>query len=547
MDDFDPLKYGKPVQEGSFDPLKYGKPIPQQVKQEPALEPVGMHPVEWAAESVRDLYSGAKNWLTEPQEPKDVSTEEAIGSIGGGAIGGAAFNMLAPTALKTAGKFILGMPGKVVSGMGEAWGKVPITERAVRGAGGGAGMGAAQVVSESQGAPKSVQLAAELAGSGIGEAGASFLTKEIGQMLKVAGMAAYGSPHGAAYAVKGMLDPNKKMNEQMAKNLQKDLFGNKIDGYVEGLTQSDFMSALQESIRLKDKSVPRGIPASAYYRDNLFSTITDATEKGNLFSNSTAFEEFLKSLNVKRELGQVSRTDANNLIRSLKADSSHNPDVLKGYAENLDNQIREWAASSEKGAVTGAKAIVTKTDLSVRADLQKAVNEYLASMNKPPLETLYRQTYRAEKLAQSKDTIPYLISKYGSESSLERVAGDLVKDTETKPFLIDSIKKHLANTEPKDVANEFGRLDKLLIKTEMFDLKNAADRATLQSLKNESELITKTATKGEQISRANRFKRVLLRTLGQKGSVESGKEIARMTQSEQPENDLTIPYTGQQP
>ena len=535
----------KPIKGKEFDPTKYGRSVvdakktkekattpEKDIRKEKPLEQV-MTPAEWGLEAVQNIGNYVKG-LFEPQERKDVTKGDIAGAVGGGAAGGAAFGAVGPQVMKTAGKFIPGPIGKAVSGIGEAWSKVPPSERIVRGAGGGAGMGAVDVGAEALGAPKAAKFGAELAGSGIGEAGASFLTKEVGQMLKVAGMAAYGSPHGAAYAIKGMLDPNKKVNESMAKNLQKQLFGQKIPGYTEGLTKSDFQASLQEAVRAKDPSIPRGIPASTHYRNDYFDTITQATKQGKSFSNSPEFKVFLQEMGVREKLGQVTRKDVDKLGKALMADRDKDKRVIDGYAENLDNQIRDWAASSEKGGATGYKAVVTNTDKAVRADLQKAVNGYLQSLGKPSLETIYRQTYKAEELAESKDKIPYLISKYGDEKGkLEELASSIVSDPEIKPFLVGSIKERLGKVESKDAANEFERLDKLIVKSGLFDVNNLFDRETMRNLREGADLVTKTTNKGEQLARSDRFKRVLMRIIAQKGSVEAGKVAGQQPQQGQ--------------
>jgi len=225
-----------------------------------SISAVPVHPVEAVAEAASGW--SPSTWF-QSKDPKEMSLEEAAGKVSGGAAAGAAAGAVMPGLLKGAGKLVPGAIGKLLTGLGEGMGALPLKERVVKGAGGGAAMGATEALGEALGAPPALTAAGSLVAGGTGEAAASFLTKETGALLKFVGNLGYGHTPGMARALGGMLSPNKQLNEATALKLQKKLFGDKTGGYVNGLIGSEHRVAAQEALRKADPSLLAGPKAPA--------------------------------------------------------------------------------------------------------------------------------------------------------------------------------------------------------------------------------------------------------------------------------------------
>ena len=162
-----------------------------------ATSALPMHPAEMVSDGLSSL--NPANWF-KAQDPKEVSLKEAISGVTGGSAAGAAGAAILPGALKAGGKLVPGVIGKGLDLLGNAMSAIPLKERIVKGAGGGAVMGGVEKLGEALGAPPAVTAAASLVGGGIGESATSFLTKETGQLLRFVGNASYGNVAGASRA-----------------------------------------------------------------------------------------------------------------------------------------------------------------------------------------------------------------------------------------------------------------------------------------------------------------------------------------------------------
>jgi len=625
----------------------------EQAKQpRDAIGSVPVHPFEAAA----DAASGwsPSTWF-QSKDPKETSLEEAAGKIGGGAAAGAAGGAVLPGALKAAGKLVPGAAGKLLKGLGEGMGALPLKERMTKGAGGGAAMGAIEGLGEALGAPPALTAGASLLGSGIGESAASFLTKETGQMLKFVGNMSYGNVAGASRAFSGMLSPNRQLNEATARKLQKQLFGERTEGYVNGLVGSENRMAAQEAMRKADPSLlagpraaaagprapwetstgemgsmgrqsmgrdlaaatgqrtpPGGFaapaepallagqgtaagaagnplaqaiplggagaaaagtgapakqasagfaagkagakakltaqqqaaeaaeteaarlalrPASEIYRDRMFQGVTAGVKSGKSFSTTPEFGAFQKELEHQVTMGNLPKAKAAELLRQLRLDrakGSGNSRVLEGYAELVDNQIRKFGKPAEGAVATGADAIDKQVAAGIRESLQKSYNTYTQRLGLGNAEKQYRAAYSAEMLAEAKDKLPHFLYKgFGQEREFAKLARNLARDPQGKPFIQKVLAKHLANQEPKAVATEFERLQSTLVNAGLLL------PAELKPLRTGAELVRKTADKGLQQKRADTLKHLLLMAMTRQAGIAGGGAAARPAEVEE--------------
>lgn len=478
------------------------------------VTPVDVDVGGMAARGLSDMFK--------PQDPQEVSGREFAGGVGGGAVGGAVTGVVAPKVLETVGKVIPGWPGKVLQGAGKALGMLPAKERAIRGAGGGAAAGVAEAGGKALGAPPALTLAAELAAGGLGESAASFLTKETGQLLQFVGNASYGNVAGASRAVRGMLNPNKELNAATAGKLQKELFGEKTEGYINGLIGSDNRLAAQKMLRQGDPSLAQAsplTPASQIYREKMYDGVTQAVQSGKTFSNTPEATLFRSELKTLEQLGKLTPGQAAELRAVVAADKSKNPAVLKRYAENIDDNIRQWGKQLEKGGQTGAAAVDARTATEVREALRKAYNQYTERLGLGDVERRYRGAYAVEKIAEAKDKLPHFLQGFGKPEEFAKLARNLARDPAGKPFIQQTLARHMAQQEPKQIVQEFERLEKGLVNAELVnpvDLKEI--RAGVASVK-------RTADKGVQMRVATQLKQMVMMAMARKAGAAAGRGV----------------------
>ncbi len=487
---------------------KEAQPEPQNVE---SLDVSG-------AETVARGVSG----IFQPQEKKDVSAEELAGAVGGGAASGAASGALLPHLLEGAGKVVPGAAGKAIGALGTAMSRVPVKERMLAGAGGGALMGGVEKGAEAMGAPPALALGAGLVAGGVGETAASFLAKESKQLLGVFGNAATGNLAGSARALKGMLEPNKPLNLETAARVQKQLFGEKTAGDLTAVG-SEYKLATAKGLRSSDPSLPplgvNPAPASEIYRDKMFQGVTAGVKQGKGFSATPEYRKFEQGLSTLVTLKEISPEEAKSLVQALRADRSNNPKVLERYAETVDNRIRQWGKPAEGAQATGAAAIDAKISAEVRGELQKAYNQYTQKLGLGPIETQYRRAYSAEMTAEAMDKLqkglqPGLIK--GKE--LASMMRSISNDPQALPIVQQAVTKHLANTEPTKIVQEFDRLQKMLVAGKMLE---ASD---LKVLREAANVVDSIADKGLQQRYAVRLKQmVLMRVAGQVGVAAGGR------------------------
>lgn len=261
----------------------------EEAKPKPeGLEPVPIHPVEGLASLAKDA-AASGNWFS-MNTPKPTSIGEAAGETAGGAVGGAIGGAVLPGLLKAAGGIIPGAIGTGTKALGEVLSRVPLKERVIRGAGGGTAAGLTGAAGEAFGLPKAVTTGSEFLAGGLGESAASFLTKESGQIARFIGNLSYGNVAGASRALQGMWSPNKALNEATAAKLQRKLFGEKTEGYINNLVGTDNRIAVQEALRKADPTLVPQAERQAAAAGNKASWETSTGEMGDMgpLSASTA-------------------------------------------------------------------------------------------------------------------------------------------------------------------------------------------------------------------------------------------------------------------
>jgi hypothetical protein len=527
---------------------------------EPGAEPSDVSGLEMIARSISDHFK--------PKPPEEVSAEEAMGKVGGGALSGGIVSGIAPRALQAAGKVLPGKYGEAAMALGKGMEMVPAKQRIAGGAAAGAMTGGVEAVAKREGWPDAVELGASLVGAQAGEAVSNLAFRETKNILSMGANIARGNLPGVMLAAKNAVTRDKEADVRIASKLQEDMFGKRLptpEAYVNQLETSENRRKLADLTRKADPSLPPiGVEdpaiaaarqagkivnapdmASTIYRERMFQGVTDAVQKGKTFSTTPAFQRFEADLKAKVALGEVSPGEASSLLKGLKADQAKgkpatalvsasgkplsaptsDPKVLAGYAESVDQKIRDWGKQLETGPSSGAKAGQDVITSDVRAKLRGAYNEYLQTIGLGRLESQYRTAYQAEKVAKAKDMIPSVLNREvtgkGSPSDLEKLAYQLGKDPSLKPILSQEINKKLANTPADEIGKAFGRLQPALVSSNLMTL------AELAPIRQQVALVQKIADEGERTSVGERLKRFILLTLASQGGAATGGAIGK--------------------
>lgn len=463
------------------------------------------------------LAAGAKtrdylSTLFDSRAPKDVDPYAPLK--------GAAAGIGAKYTLPVIGKGVAMLPLPYARPVGlalQAAGKIGPIVSGVAGAASSAAGEVAQVL----GASKATQLLAELAGGGVGQLGASFAGKASGSLMQSAYRAGHGDFVGAWNSIKRVatISAEEKASAGAARQVKK--FGPAETGRIEGEFPTVQSSRLQNEIRAADPSIPTGKPASEHYRENMFAGVNNAVARGKTFSSSPAFADLKDDLAVLAETGKMTKADASTLLQTLRSDASKNPRVSGQFAQTIDNQIRNWGASAEKGGATGARAVGQNADKEVRESVRAAYQKYTESIGLGDIERKYRGAYSAEKTAEAKDKIPYLISKFGTKSELDDQARNLARDPESKALFKQGIRDHLANVPPEKIGSEFNRIQILLVRSGVMAPKDL--RVFAEQAKN-IETVLKKGASGDNVRMAERFKRMVIRDIAVSDSMSAQRD-----------------------
>lgn len=459
-------------------------------------------------QEAKDVYEKLKGYFTRTE-----GHEFDIGQAGkqalGGGIAGAATGLAAPKALELAGKLIPGPAGKVVSGLGTAWGEMGAIQRVARGVLGGGAAGAAEEATSAAGLSPAEQTAVGLVAGGTGEAVASLPAKSAVLVGKLFGSMAVGSPSGISGATLGLMGPNRMAFKKSAELEKERLFGKKIPGYVEGLESNTNKEAAKSSLLKSDPTIPQNLekPVSAYYRDDLlYPQVSNLILSGKRFSGSAPYRTLENKVYDLVDGGEITRKQSSDLLGALSTDRSRNPNVLKTFPERVDNIIREWGKQAEVGPQEGYKAVSQKLASSVRSDIRDSYNKWLDSQGLGPLEKKYRTAYSQEKIAEAKDMVPHLL-KYGKSEELDRIGGAIMQDPSTKGVLLDETRKYLNNADVSEVISRYNAIDRLLVGNRLISAQE------ILPIRQAVAKIAQTAEHGEKVKLAERVKRLLIRAV----------------------------------
>lgn len=246
-------------------------------------------------------------------------------------------------------------------------------------------------------------------------------------------------------------------------------FGKPTPNFLEGKTTGEFSTKAQESLKQQHGIAANSTePVSATLRTKLNSEVTNIATKGRVtdrFSSSPEAKDFLSKLDIlnKSKPGSFSKADIKNLEDTIKLDVNANSKVRSNFASGIDDAIRQWQGDLSK---SGAKAIDERTAQAVRENLRDSYNTWLESKGLGRLESDYRSAYRTESKAKALDSIPEIVSKYGTEANATKLAEQLGKDLpQATPILTKQLETHFANIPAENIVSEFERLDKLLVKS----------------------------------------------------------------------------------
>lgn len=468
----------------------------------------------------------------EPTEPVSKSYGER-GAEAATATGlGGAMGLVLPKALQM-------VPNPAIQTAGRAMELVPPSQRFLGGAFGGGLSSLAGQTAEAYGAPTAVKLPAEVISAGLGDLVGQKLTTAASNLAKSFYYGAKGNlPLATSYFTGAFGQP---MEERLAAAAarQRQAFG-KPTGAIPGETETKFQQATQEELKKQygygkttdvyapetgtevmvpgtDMRVPakgikpqtlkptgetvtkelpkdangKEVPVSEALRNEFYTGVNQIISKvapEQRFSASPEYAQFLTNLEPLvakgSSAGGISRADFNSLKQALGTDMGSMAS-RKQYAETVDNLIRKWQG---KLNAEGKAAIDADTAKNIRGQLRESFGLWSERNGLGTPEKNYRAAYTAEKTAQAKDNIPYVISHYGDKPEADKMALQISKDPELKAELDKALRQQLANTPTEKLTEEFKRIDKLVVRA---GLSNPKEMAEYRRLVNQIEAIKK--------------------------------------------------------
>ena len=481
----------------------------------------------------------------EPQQPVKMAPGERAKQLGVSTGVGGAIGYGLPKALQM-------VPYPPAQIAGKAMELIPPAQRIAGGMAGGAATDVATQAAEAYGAPTAVKMPLQLMSATLGDAVGQRLTQSLLSLAKAGAYAAKGNlPLAGSYAASAFGESQAQRDYQAATR-QKQIFGKPQESFELGAETSKFRNQTTQDLNkmVEEKyntKVPVGETASTVLRKKMYEdvgsvieqdakrqevvksqvdelkkklAVTRLTEQApikaqiaelesqapsSLFSKSNEFVKFESELNVLKERGSISNADYNDLIKRLKTDTSKNPTVRNQYGKTVDEVVREWQGSLTAEGKAALPAIISK---DVRTKLRDSFANWQEQTGIGSSEKDYRAAFRAEKTAEAKDKIPYIISKLGVQGDADKLALQTLNDPYLKGALRDSMRKHLQNTPPEKIASEFDRMSTVLQRAELLSPKDAT---RYRSLVNQIEKLRKEGK--SSIPMATRFQRQLIRSM----------------------------------
>ena len=300
-------------------------------------------------------------------------------------------------------------------------------------------------------------------------------------------------------------------------------FGTKIDTSVPSTKLKEAPAEEMKKIYTRDFKInpETGMPnkVSDVLRDEMYMNVNNVTLKSpsQRFSASPEFKSFQKELQTKLETKEITKADYNSLISALETDTGSLA-AKKRYGETVDRIIREWQG---KPGATGQSSLSASTENSIRNDLRDKFATWGDKVGIGKIEKDYRESFRAEKVAEATDKIPRIISQYGDTPQMNEFIKQMGKDLpESKGIILKEMEKHFANMPANKISSEFDRLGKILVKSESFT------PVELKMLKEKVDMVSKVAEGGSLEGAALRAKRLIIKAL-QTGAVASGVSAIR--------------------
>jgi hypothetical protein len=232
------------------------------------------------------------------------------------------------------------------------------------------------------------------------------------------------------------------------------------------------------------------------------------------FSASPEFKDLQTKLQNRVNRGQITRAEKLNLERILKSDQTSAADQ-KVYGKTVDEQIRGWAG---KMNAEGKTALQSSIDNKVRDDLRNSFASWTEKRGLGSIEKDYRAAFTKEKIAQAKDNIPRILAGYEGQAAMDQFVTQLSNDLpEAKNLMVKEMTKYFANIAPADIPKEFARLDKLMVRANLFKPEE------LQGIRESIQNLSKVELDKEAFG--IKVKRILGRSLRRASTVEAVREV----------------------
>lgn len=502
---------------------------------------------------------------TEPvSKPYGERGAEALTASGlGGAMG-----LALPKALQM-------VPNPAIQTAGRAMELIPPSQRFLGGFTGGGLSSLASQTAEAYGAPTAVKLPAEVISAGLGDLVGQKLTTAASNLAKSVYYGGKGNfPLAASYFTGAFGQP---MEERLAAAAarQKQVFGKPNAEVVAGETTDKFQRETQDALKKQygygkttdvyapetgtevmvpgtnmnvpakgikpatlkptgevvTKELPKDangkeVPVSQALRDEFYNGVNQIITKvapEQRFSASPEYAKFLADLEplVARgsAAGGISRGDLNSLKQALGTDMG-SVASRQQYAQTVDNLIRKWQG---KLNAEGQAAIDADVARSIRQNLRDNFGLWSERNGLGTPEKNYRAAYTAEKTAQAKDNIPYVISHYGDKPAADKMALQIAKDPELKSELNKALRQQLANTPTEKLVDEFKRIDKLVVRA---GLSNPQEMAEYRRLVNQIDAIKKQGK--DATPYLERLKAGVIRSAAIAGAAQIPSEVSKL-------------------
>jgi len=205
---------------------------------------------------------------------------------------------------------------------------------------------------------------------------------------------------------------------------------------------------------------------SEVLRNEMYQEVGNVTVKNpsQRFSSSEQFKALSAKLDEHVAEGTISKADKNHLLTILKSDQGAVGSQQR-YGQTVDNQIRSWAG---KPGAEGKTALTQQQRNAVRNDLRDTFAEWTDKQGFGKIEKDYRSAFTQEKIAEAKDYVPRLISRFDGKPEATQFARQMINDIpESKQLLQKELNTYFANLEPKQIPSEFNRVEKLLVDTDI--------------------------------------------------------------------------------